>query len=317
MSCPCCRSRLFDAATANSAAQATVCDTCLPNGDKIPSKTPILHPLKKGIHSAAAVGDLERVQHLLHKYSNKRQHLLDDFGVSPFHTAAQGDHAHIVRYLISSGIDPDLSGYGATALHRASWWGSVQVVKAIVESGCANINARDTSFGDMQTPLMKAAGANNVEIVDVLLEHGARKDLKSSNGMTAGKIAAAAGSWESLQRLLEAGSDALTDVIDTAVAYGQPEIVRCLLTGFDLESKETSENLIAKSESKRKELQNEHEVSMKASRIADARSYINFVNRKISLTSTRSSNLNDSSILAKKKVGRLTGNLSRYRQIDR
>ena len=66
--------------------------------------------------------------------------------MSPFHRAAESDRAEIVRLLLKHGLDPDMSGYGATALHRSCSWGSVNVARLLVHSGRADLNKVDTSF---------------------------------------------------------------------------------------------------------------------------------------------------------------------------
>jgi ankyrin repeat protein len=61
--------------------------------------------------------------------------------------AARTGRAEAVKLLASLGLDlswehPD----GGTALHRASWWGRPNVVRALLKVG-APLNVRDSTYG--------------------------------------------------------------------------------------------------------------------------------------------------------------------------
>lgn len=48
----------------------------------------------------------------------------------------------------------------------------------------ADIDARDTSFRDHRTPLMKAASQGHQSVMDLLIKHGANVQLVDSQGLS-------------------------------------------------------------------------------------------------------------------------------------
>lgn len=93
----------------------------------------------------------------------------------------QSSYSHIkngrwelVKMYIDGGtvsVNDKLSGDGSTMLHMAIWFGENEVVKEMIETYGANINAIDKE-GD--TPLGYAKHKNNSEIVKYLEKQGAR-----------------------------------------------------------------------------------------------------------------------------------------------
>jgi ankyrin repeat protein len=105
---------------------------------------------EKLIIKAAKVGDVTKVQELLH-------------ADSALVTAKDRD--------------------GSTPLHCASWKGHTEVVRVLIDAG-ADVQARNgnTHWGD--TPLHAAAHGNRRAVAELLLECGAPLDVKNSNGNT-------------------------------------------------------------------------------------------------------------------------------------
>jgi hypothetical protein len=75
-------------------------------------------PLSSNIWSAAENGDLNEI---VRRTKNNRNvgSKLDEYGYTPLHYAAQNNHFHIVDYLLTNDINPDINTCGATPLHRA------------------------------------------------------------------------------------------------------------------------------------------------------------------------------------------------------
>ncbi|CAH8624390.1 unnamed protein product [Heterobilharzia americana] len=81
-----------------------------------------------------------------------------------------------VEYLLSSGIDPNLSNVdGLTALHQACIDNNAFLCNILLNYG-ANVNARDA---DRWTPLHAASTCGYLQICQLLIERGA--DLKACN----------------------------------------------------------------------------------------------------------------------------------------
>lgn len=72
----------------------------------------------------------------------------------------------------------------ATPLCTAISKGDILIVRKFIEYG-ANVNEKSNGM----TPLMIAARYNNVEILKLLIENGAKVDIQNENGFTALKFA--------------------------------------------------------------------------------------------------------------------------------
>jgi len=90
------------------------------------------------------------------------------------------------------------TGYTANPLNIAISKGDLQTVKKFIEYG-ADVNQISEDF----TPLMIAARYNKHEIVKILLENGARPNLKNEKGYTALKYAELSNATESIAILKE------------------------------------------------------------------------------------------------------------------
>lgn len=93
---------------------------------------------------------------------------------TPLHVAAGRNLPHIARFLLQSGMDPDLrGGYDdGTPLHFAAWNGQVEMIDLLLDSG-AGI---DLNSGDLHrnSPLGWAVVSGAVAAVERLLQRGAR-----------------------------------------------------------------------------------------------------------------------------------------------
>jgi len=117
---------------------------------------------------AAALGRLDDVHKMLPQASADDRHLA-------FALAAQYGHVEIVRLLLDAGEDPDrfnpVGGHShATSLHQAAGNGMLGVVKLLVERG-ARTDIKDILFGG--TPLGWAKYEHRKEVEDYLREKGA------------------------------------------------------------------------------------------------------------------------------------------------
>jgi ankyrin repeat protein len=97
---------------------------------------------KYTISVAAAVGDQERIEQLLHKDPGLARRL-DSARESPLSYASQGGYLHIVRLLLEHGADPNTPEDGAPdglALYLACAGNHLEVARLLLEHG-ANVNA--------------------------------------------------------------------------------------------------------------------------------------------------------------------------------
>ncbi len=88
--------------------------------------------------------------------------------------AAKMSKNDILRFLLESGVDPNLDGdHGMTALHRAAKNGDTEAVDLLLRSG-ANVNAQDNAMA--AAPLHEAVRENHLEVANLLLSNGAKVD---------------------------------------------------------------------------------------------------------------------------------------------
>jgi len=194
------------------------------------------------ILEAAGAGDQELVARLLRE-DPALATASSMLGVQPIHAAHFGGHQRVVDLLLTSGVkidaflaselgmldlvnealarDPEFatrfSAAGSTALHRSCYWGQVALATVLLKRGTdANAATRD-SFLQIR-PLGCAVATPGVgcpsdreevvlELVRLLLEHGADVNGRRRDGLTALHSAGYRGLLQVIDVLLAAGAD--------------------------------------------------------------------------------------------------------------
>jgi ankyrin repeat protein len=126
------------------------------------------------ISVAAAVGDQERVEHLLAREGSLARQL-DSARVSPLSYAAREGHLHIVRLLLEQGAKPNTPEQGASdglALFWACQGNHLEVARLLLEHG-ANPNAGVDSSGCCLTIGEVYHGKQAKPLQQLLRSHGA------------------------------------------------------------------------------------------------------------------------------------------------
>jgi ankyrin repeat protein len=188
-------------------------------------------------------------------------------GSTAIHAAHYAGHADIVRLLLTHrpldgflaaelGLTGELKDWlkrhpafprernaaGATALHGACYWGSVEATRVLLDNGADVQAATADSFLQIH-PLGCAVATPDVPnpsddesvilgLVDLLLDRGADVNARRRDGMTALHSAAYRGHLRVIRRLIERGADvnaraheagphAHQSPLDTALAHGQ------------------------------------------------------------------------------------------------
>jgi len=102
---------------------------------------------------------------------------------TPLHVAAQHDAANLVDLLLKNGAEVDARNWEmATPLQLTARRGGLESAALLLAKG-ADIEAKN-AFG--QTPIFNAAnGPNAVNLVPLLIEHGAAINVRDGNGNTA------------------------------------------------------------------------------------------------------------------------------------
>jgi ankyrin repeat protein len=97
-------------------------------------------------------------------------------------------HTEVVALLLAHGADPDKADiYGWTPLMRAAWEDRPAVVRALLNAPGIGVNERDDQGA---TALHHAASKGSLEMVRMLVEHGAIPGTRDDAGRTAADRAA-------------------------------------------------------------------------------------------------------------------------------
>ncbi len=91
--------------------------------------------------------------------------------------AFNGDYDTIVS-MLKNKIDINIKYWGCTALYWASWKAHINIINLLLDHG-ANINCQN---GIGNTPLLIGAYNGNKEVVELLLERGANPEQKNIDG---------------------------------------------------------------------------------------------------------------------------------------
>jgi hypothetical protein len=127
-------------------------------------------------------------------------------------------------------------------LHKASRDGDLKTMLECIErkfpingrtkTSCITINYSShslKSYSGKETPLMLAAESGFMEIVDTLISHGAKINLKDTTGASAIEKAAGKGNLEIVMHLLEKGAKDTVGAITSALLASQIPVAQAVL----------------------------------------------------------------------------------------
>ena len=109
-------------------------------------------------------------------------------GFTPLHLAAFFGGGGAVRMLLAAGAPPDADAdnpAGVRPLHSATAAGDHDAVRALLEAGAAPDVRQQGGY----TPLLAAAHADDPEMTELLLRHGADRTLAADDGRDAAAMA--------------------------------------------------------------------------------------------------------------------------------
>jgi len=151
--------------------------------------------------AAVRKNNLEAVKALLQKQPNTPLEERDEQGFTPLIWAAREGFVDIVKLLLDKGANPNTldQWMGANAGHKAGFWGRAEVMKVLTTHGL-DLNAQGGYNG--YTALHDAVAQNHVDTVKVLIQAGARTDIRGHDGKTPLDIAKQGGKTE-LIRIFE------------------------------------------------------------------------------------------------------------------
>lgn len=127
----------------------------------------------------------------------------------------------------------DAAGQGGwTPLHLAAYAGEIGATRRLLEAGAQTSVIAEN--GERNSPLHAAlAGKGDSQVVRIMLDAGARPDVRANGGVTPLHLAASRGDLEAITLLLEVGArpEAMEDgrtPADLALERGHPEVAEHL-----------------------------------------------------------------------------------------
>lgn len=152
------------------------------------------------IDLAALSGNLNIIKFFLENGFNRNVFLEDGSLMS----AAVNNYAEVARYLINQGKDINMhdSSSSMTALRMAAQMHSAECVELL-----CNMGADTEAESDYGTALLGAVSAGDLEIVKILVNHGANVNYVNNDGSTPYEMAVYKGYEDIAEYLLKRGAD--------------------------------------------------------------------------------------------------------------
>lgn len=144
-------------------------------------------PSSRALMAAVKKGNFAEVQAVM-KSQKVNLDQTDEQGFSPLLWASREGFTPIVNVLLEAGADPNQKDQwmGATAGHKAAFWGRADVMKLLISHGL-DLNARGDYNG--YTALMDAVTRNHLDVAAQLIKAGADINVRGHDGMSAVDIA--------------------------------------------------------------------------------------------------------------------------------
>ena len=155
------------------------------------------------LHLAASAGYSSVAKELLQR--GAMCNLYNNERQSPLHVAIMEEKAECIKALFHGGADPNLldtTGWGEPPLHMACRRGKVGMARILIEHG-AKVNMKSRAC---LLPLHEAVRKGNDDVVTMLLGYGAAPNETNCLGLTALHIACAQGQKKVVSILLQSGA---------------------------------------------------------------------------------------------------------------
>ncbi|KAG0191018.1 hypothetical protein DFQ28_001095 [Apophysomyces sp. BC1034] len=148
------------------------------------------------VHLAVTNNFPEAIEHLLKEGAEVDKH--NARGLSPLALAISLGYMESTHSLLRGGADVDGRTRFATVLHHAVTWNRLEAVQALVERGC-NTNVVNVME---ETPLLVAVQQRKIDLVKLLLQHGALPASSAQGGISLPLLYAANHGYTEMCKLL-------------------------------------------------------------------------------------------------------------------
>jgi ankyrin repeat protein len=132
------------------------------------------------LFEASAAGKFDVVAHLLYSHPDAVNEYAGD-GFTPLGLACYFGQFEVARCLVLKGADvnqPSNNGFNVFPIHSAAAGNYTDIARMLVENG-AKVNVKQQAGA---TPLHSAAQNGNLELLILLLEHGAETNTRMEGG---------------------------------------------------------------------------------------------------------------------------------------
>jgi ankyrin repeat protein len=132
------------------------------------------------LFEASAAGKFDVVAHLLYSHADAVNDYTPD-GFTPLGLACYFGQFEVARYLVLKGADvnlPSNNGFHVYPIHSAAAGNYTDIARMLVENG-AKINVKQQAGA---TPLHTAAQNGNLELLILFLENGAETNVRMEGG---------------------------------------------------------------------------------------------------------------------------------------
>lgn len=130
--------------------------------------------MDREVFKASRIGDTSRLRSLLEGGGADPSARSDD-GETPLHVACFFGHKEVVRLLLDHGADASAKNRDVTPLHPCQA-GDFEVVELLMGRACVSVQDRHN-----RTPLHWACFGNHIEVVQCLVDQGARVHAQDSH----------------------------------------------------------------------------------------------------------------------------------------
>ncbi|KAM6216105.1 transient receptor potential cation channel subfamily A member 1 [Rhynchocyon petersi] len=157
------------------------------------------------LHHAAAEGQVELMEMIVNDSCCDVVNVMDNFGNTPLHWAAEGNQVESTKFLLSRGANPNLRNSSMMApLHIAvqSWHN--EVVKVLTEHKSTNVNLEGENGN---TSVVIACSKDNSEALQILFNKGAKTCIPNKWGCFPIHQAAFSGAKRCMEIILQFGEE--------------------------------------------------------------------------------------------------------------